>query len=50
VLAVWSVAPDEPFTRRLATAGFEVEVVPVRAHAGRGSRHVLWFARRPGRS
>jgi spermidine synthase len=50
VLAVWSVAPDEAFTRRLVTAGFLVEVAPVRAHAGRGSRHVLWFARRPGRS
>jgi len=50
VLAVWSVAPDERFTRRLADAGFAVEEVPVHAHAGKGSRHVLWFARRPARS
>ena len=45
VLAVWSVAPDAAFSQRLAGAGFAVEEVPVRAHAGRGSRHVLWFAR-----
>jgi len=48
VLAVWSVAPDTGFSRRLATAGFRVEVVPARARAGKDSRHVLWFARRPG--
>ena len=49
VLAVWSVAPDDSFTRRLAETGFAVEQVPVRARAGKGTRHVLWFARRPGR-
>jgi spermidine synthase len=43
VLAVWSAAPDEPFTRRLARAGFEVEVTRVSARAsGRGARHVVW--------
>jgi spermidine synthase len=50
VLAVWSVAPDERFAHRLADAGFAVEQVPVRAHAGKGARHVLWFARRPARA
>ncbi len=48
VLAVWSVAPDEAFTQRLEATGFSVEVTPVRAHAGKGSRHVLWFAHHPG--
>ena len=49
VLAVWSVAPDDAFTQRLNTAGFITEVTTVRAHAGKGSRHVLWFARRSGK-
>jgi spermidine synthase len=49
VLAVWSVAPDREFAQRLADTGFTVEQVPVRAHAGKGTRHVLWFARRPAR-
>jgi spermidine synthase len=50
VLAVWSVAPDERFAHRLADAGFAVEELAVRAHAGKGTRHVLWFARRPARA
>ena len=49
VLAVWSAAPDPGFTRRLRGAGFEVEMVPVKARPnGKGPRHVIWFARRPG--
>jgi len=48
VLAVWSVAPDRAFTRRLHDAGFEVEEVAVRARGNqRGARHVIWFATRP---
>lgn len=50
VLAVWSVAPDVEFTRRLVATGFAVEQIPVRARAGKGARHVLWFARRAGRA
>ena len=47
VLAVWSAAPDAPFARRLAQAGFAVEEVAVRARAnGKGPRHVIWFARK----
>ena len=46
VLAIWSAAPDEPFARRLKHAGFEVEEASVRARSnGKGSRHVIWFAR-----
>lgn len=44
VLAVWSSAPDARFTRRLREAGFAVEERPVRAHGGRGGRHVIWLA------
>ena len=46
VLAIWSAAPDERFTRRLKHAGFQVEEVMVRAgRNGKGARHVIWFAR-----
>lgn len=49
VLAVWSAADDAGFTRRLRAAGFAVEVVTVKARPnGKGPRHVIWFARRPG--
>ncbi|QGN55429.1 spermidine synthase [Novosphingobium sp. Gsoil 351] len=48
VLAVWSAAPDAGFTRRLRSAGFQVEDVSISARAnGKGPRHVIWFARRP---
>jgi len=45
-LAVWSAGPDKAFTKRLRAVGFVVEEVTVRAHAGRGARHVIWMARR----
>lgn len=49
VLAVWSSAPDDKFAKRLRQAGFLVEEVRVKAHAGRrGARHMIWFATRPG--
>lgn len=45
VLAVWSSAPDDGFTRRLRKAGYQVEEVKVRATGGkRGARHVIWLA------
>lgn len=47
VLAVWSAAPDEGFTRRVRKAGFEVQVVPVRSRGKKGGhRHVVWVASR----
>ncbi len=46
VLAVWSAHADAAFTARLGQAGFAVDEVPVRAHAGRGSRHRVWVATR----
>jgi spermidine synthase len=48
VLAVWSSTPNPPFTSRLRRAGFEVEEAKVRAHRGRGARHVVWLAVTPG--
>lgn len=47
-LAIWSAGPDKAFTKRLRAVGFGVEEVTVRAHAGKGARHVIWKARRPG--
>lgn len=45
ILAVWSAAPDDGFTRRLKSAGFDAEQVTVRARSnGKGPRHVIWFA------
>ena len=45
LLGIWSAAPDPAFARRLGKAGFAVEEVIVRAHAGRkGAKHVIWLA------
>jgi spermidine synthase len=47
ILAIWSAARDPAFTRRLKSAGFEVEDVEIRARPnGKGPRHTIWFARR----
>ena len=43
VLGVWSVAPDDEFTRRLGRAGFDVEEEVVRARRTKGGRHMLWL-------
>ena len=45
-LAIWSAGPDKAFTRRLRVADFVVVEAAVRAHAGKGARHVIWIARR----
>jgi spermidine synthase len=49
-LAIWSSRPDLRFTRRLREAGFAVEEVAARARGGRGARHWIWLATRPGRA
>ncbi len=46
VLAVWSAGPDTAFAQRLRKVGFAVDEVRVRAHGGKGARHLIWFARR----
>ena len=44
VLAVWSATPHPAFARRLATAGYAVEEIRVRANGrGGGARHVIWL-------
>ena len=45
VLAVWSAAADEAFTRRLHRCGFQTETITLRARkSGKGSRHTIWLA------
>lgn len=48
-LAIWSSHPDDRFTRRLKQTGMQVDQITVRARSnGKGDRHTLWFATRPG--
>lgn len=49
-LAVWSAFPDRDFGRRLGRTGFGVAEHTVRAHGGKGARHKVWVATRPGRA
>jgi spermidine synthase len=44
VLAVWSSAPDDAFTRRLRKAKFEVQEHAIRARGRRGARDTIWTA------
>ncbi|HET7543240.1 MAG TPA: MnmC family methyltransferase [Polyangiaceae bacterium] len=46
VLAVWSSGPNARFERRLAAAGFVVDVLRVAARKGSGARHVIFMAER----
>lgn len=51
LLAVWSSGPNAEFARRLATAGFGVEEIKVRAtKSGRGARHVIWIGTAPSQT
>ena len=47
VLAIWSAHGNRKFTERLRQCGFEVDEVPVRAHANKGARHLIWIASKP---
>lgn len=44
VLAIWSATPAPRFVRLLEQTGFAVEEKRVRAHKGKGARHVIWLA------
>lgn len=46
VLTVWSAAPAPAFVARLNEVGFRVDEHRVRAHRGKGARHLIWSARR----
>lgn len=50
LLAIWSAAPNAAFAGRLARAGFAVDEIKVRAHKGRGVRHIIWAATKPAQS
>jgi spermidine synthase len=45
-LAVWSVSPARAFVKRIQSVGFVVVERRVRAHRGKGSRHIIWLASR----
>jgi len=48
-LAVWSSYSDARFTKRLRQTGMAIEEVTVRARSnGKGDRHTIWIAERPG--
>ena len=47
VLGVWSAGADRAFSKRLHKIGFVVTEVAVRAHRGKGARHLIWLARKP---
>jgi len=44
VLGVWATDPDDAYGSRLRAAGFRVRTETVRAHRGKGARHVLFLA------
>ena len=44
-LALWSVAPDPAFERRMGQAGFRVEVQRCRSHVSSGRWHTLFLGR-----
>jgi spermidine synthase len=46
VLAIWSASPSDKFTNLLKKSGFSVEVKHVRAHQGKGARHIIWVAQK----
>ena len=49
VLSVWSATPHPAFAKRLASAGFTVEELRVRANGrGGGARHVIWLGAKSG--
>lgn len=45
-LAIWSAGVDSRFTSRLRKIGFDVQEKWVRAHQGKGARHLIWLAQR----
>jgi spermidine synthase len=47
ILAVWSSAVDDAFTRRMKRAGFKTNIISVRARkSGKGSRHTIWLGQK----
>ena len=48
IVAIWSVKADHAFTKRLKQTGFNVQLRTVRARPGKGSRHTIFVAQKPG--
>ncbi|MDT8385769.1 MAG: hypothetical protein RRB22_15295 [Gammaproteobacteria bacterium] len=47
ILGVWSISPDQAFSKRLAQAGFGVEEIRARARGRHGgARHMIWLGTR----
>lgn len=49
IVTIWSAGTDHRFAKRLETAGFSVQLRTVRARPGKGSRHTIFVARKPGK-
>jgi len=47
MLAVWSAAPDSVFIKELKKAGFKASQKMARARPGKGSRHIIFLAKKP---
>jgi len=44
IFGVWSISPEQKFSKRLAHSGFKVEEIRVRARGRQGGgRHMIWF-------
>jgi len=43
VFGVWSAFPEPRFTKKMKQAGFQTEEIACRAHAKRGSKHIIWL-------
>lgn len=44
IFGVWSISPDQPFSKRLQQAGFSVEEIRARARGKHGGgRHMIWL-------
>ena len=48
IVVIWSAKANEAFTRRLKKIGFNVQLRTVRARPGKGSRHTIFVAQKPG--
>ncbi len=48
IVTIWSARADHRFAKRLEKAGFDVQSHTVRARPGKGSRHTIFVARKPG--
>jgi spermidine synthase len=44
IFGVWSISPDQPFSKRLQQTGFSVEEIRARARGKHGGgRHMIWL-------